>query len=71
MNTLDLDQLSSVTGGFKVETRRATPAQLETFNRCITAAQQKSAFRPSTWGSPKAATCFKNVIDAVRTNDPV
>ena len=70
MKTLDLDQLSSVTGGVKVVRRSATPEQLDTFNRCITAASEKSWSRISTWGRPKATACFKNLMDAVRTNDP-
>ena len=68
MKTLDPHQLVAVTGGYV--TRRATPEQMDTFNRCADAARQKSVVKPWTWGSPTTRDCFRNLIDGVRKNPP-
>jgi hypothetical protein len=69
MTTLDPIVLDAISGG-QVQTRRATPEQLDTFHRCIDQANGKSALKPWTWSRPSASECFGNLIDGIRRNAP-
>jgi hypothetical protein len=70
-NKIDPEMLSAVCGGIIVDMleRKPTPGQNAAYEACNTGVDNKSAFKPWTWGR-SYGKCLGNYIKAIESNPP-